>query len=89
MQTRLVLSEPPAVAGGSNDLGFGNANFWIAPNEAINPKSQIRNPQSNHPPATAGGSDKSLLTVSAVVGSEEYLTANQVEQEHQDQERGH
>lgn len=59
---RAPKSEPPAVAGGSNDLRLRNADFGLKSEQTTNPPSQIRNPQSNNPPATAGGSDKNDAT---------------------------
>lgn len=47
------LSEPPAVAAGLQD---GKSS---SEKQTANPQSQIPNPQTNYPPATAGGSDLS------------------------------
>jgi MoCo/4Fe-4S cofactor protein with predicted Tat translocation signal len=73
MRDRILArqSEPPADrgpqpgspagvvdAGESTDLGFANVGFGMNSKEPTNPKSEISNPQSNYPPATAGGSDK-------------------------------
>jgi hypothetical protein len=38
-----VQSVPPALAGGSTDLGFTNVDFGLNSKEPTNPKSQIRN----------------------------------------------
>src|SRR5438034_4603286 len=43
----LALSDPPAVAGGSDNLGVTNADLRLNSEELINPQSAIRNPQSN------------------------------------------
>src|SRR5437773_2465521 len=43
----LALSDPPAVAGGSDNLGVTNADLRLNSEELINPQSTIRNPQSN------------------------------------------
>jgi DNA helicase II / ATP-dependent DNA helicase PcrA len=51
-------SVPPAVAGGSQDSGLRDANFGFNESQTTN-KSQIPNPQSYNPPATAGGTDQS------------------------------
>ncbi len=51
------LSEPPAVAGGSSDLGMQNADFGLNSAQKTNPQSKIQNPKSKNPSATADGSD--------------------------------
>jgi aminopeptidase N len=50
-------SEPGAVATGSSDMGLRNADFGSGAVVSANPQSQIRNPQSSAPVATAPGSD--------------------------------
>src|SRR6266480_1946034 len=48
MRDRILArqSEPPAVAGGSNVLGFTNVDFGLNSKEATNPQSAISNQQS-------------------------------------------
>ena len=51
------MSEPRAVATGSSDCGLAISDFGQEDSAALNPQSEIRDPQSEDPVATARGSD--------------------------------
>ena len=55
--TRMRKSEPRAVATGPPDLGLRNADFVFELSVTVNPQSDIPNPQSDRPVATALDSD--------------------------------
>ncbi|PYT00052.1 MAG: hypothetical protein DMF63_08770 [Acidobacteria bacterium] len=60
-------SEPGAVATGSPDLGLRNSDLGLERKATTNPQSQIPNPRSGRPVATAQGSDLSSRLESMLI----------------------
>jgi len=58
-----LVSEPQAVATGSSDCGLATSDCGLEDSAALNPQSEIRDPQSDDPVATARGSDTKTFHV--------------------------